>query len=57
MIVKRDFIYTPKGASRPLHIWLPEDYFDSTHFYPVMYFLTATISSPTPTPLTAKAGA
>ena len=38
MIVKRDFIYTPKGASRPLHIWLPEDYFDSTHFYPVMYF-------------------
>ena len=38
MIVKRDFIYTPKGKNRPLHIWLPEDYFESTQFYPVMYF-------------------
>ena len=25
MIIKRDFIYTPKGTNRPLHIWLPED--------------------------------
>ena len=26
MIVKRDFLYTPKGTNRPLHIYLPEDY-------------------------------
>ncbi|MBR5125435.1 MAG: alpha/beta hydrolase [Oscillospiraceae bacterium] len=38
MIVKRDFIYTPKGASRPLHIWLPDDYSSSQEHYPVMYF-------------------
>ena len=38
MIVKRDFIYTPKKASRPLHIWLPEDYETSRERYPVMYF-------------------
>jgi predicted alpha/beta superfamily hydrolase len=38
MIVKHDFIYTPKGKNRPLHIWLPEDYFHSGRYYPVMYF-------------------
>ena len=38
MIVKRDFIYTPKGKNRPLHIWLPDDYEDSGKRYPVMYF-------------------
>ena len=38
MIVKRDCIYPLKGTNRPLHIWLPEDYFDSGRFYPVMYF-------------------
>ena len=38
MIVKRDFIYTPKGANRPLHIYLPEGYFESQERYPVMYF-------------------
>ena len=38
MIVKRDFIYTPKNASRPLHIWLPEDYENNDARYPVMYF-------------------
>ena len=38
MIVKRDFIYTPKGVSRKLHIWLPEGYNDSHERYPVMYF-------------------
>ena len=38
MIVKRDFIYTPKGANRPLHIYLPEDYYASQERYPVMYF-------------------
>ena len=38
MIIKRDFIYTPKGASRPLHIWLPENYDRTEERYPVMYF-------------------
>lgn len=38
MIVKRDFTYTPKGVSRPLHIWLPEGYWDASERYPVMYF-------------------
>lgn len=38
MVIKRDFTYTPKGASRPLHIWLPEDYYESDQRYPVMYF-------------------
>lgn len=38
MIVKRDFVYTPKGKNRPLHIYLPEDYETSNEQYPVMYF-------------------
>lgn len=38
MVIKRDFTYTPKGASRPLHIWLPEGYHESDERYPVMYF-------------------
>ena len=38
MIIKRDFIYTPKGTSRPLHIYLPDHYFESVKRYPVMYF-------------------
>lgn len=38
MIVKRDFIYTPKGKNRPLHIYLPDDYEESQDRYPVMYF-------------------
>lgn len=38
MIIKRDFIYTPKGTNRPLHIYLPNDYFESGERYPVMYF-------------------
>ena len=38
MIIKRDFIYSPKGTSRPLHIYLPEHYFDSDKRYPVTYF-------------------
>ncbi len=38
MIVKADFLYTPKGKNRPLHIWLPEDYGSSEERYPVMYF-------------------
>ena len=38
MIIKRDFIYTPKGTNRPLHIYLPDNYFESENRYPVMYF-------------------
>lgn len=38
MIVKRDFIYTPKGTSRPLHIYLPNNYYFTRDHYPVMYF-------------------
>ena len=38
MIIKRDFNYTPKGQNRPLHIYLPDDYFSSDERYPVMYF-------------------
>ena len=38
MIVKRDFIYTPKGKNRPLHIYLPDDYDTTAEHYPVMYF-------------------
>ena len=38
MIVKRDFLYSPTGKNRPLHIWLPEDYDQSEERYPVMYF-------------------
>lgn len=38
MIIKRDFNYTPKGQNRPLHIYLPDDYYVSGEQYPVMYF-------------------
>ncbi len=38
MIIKRDFIYSPKGTNRPLHICLPDHYFESEERYPVMYF-------------------
>ena len=38
MVQKRDFIYTPKGKNRPLHIYLPEGYETSEERYPVMYF-------------------
>ena len=38
MILKRDFNYPVKNANRPLHIWLPDDYYDCFDFYPVMYF-------------------
>ena len=29
MVIKRDFIYTPKGKNRPLHIYLPDGYYES----------------------------
>ena len=38
MIVKRDFIYSPLGKNRPLHIYLPDDYETSGLRYGVMYF-------------------
>jgi len=38
MIVKEHCVYPPKGADRPLHIYLPEGYDRSEERYPVMYF-------------------
>ena len=38
MLIKRDFLYSPKGKNRPLHIWLPEGYHLTEERYPVMYF-------------------
>ncbi|MBQ8856788.1 MAG: alpha/beta hydrolase [Lachnospiraceae bacterium] len=38
MIIKRDFIYSPNGKNRPLHIYLPDNYYETDERYPVMYF-------------------
>lgn len=38
MIVKKSCIYPPKGTDRPLHIWLPDNYYETDERYPVMYF-------------------
>ena len=38
MVVKHDFTYTPNGKNRPLHIYLPDDYYSTDARYPVMYF-------------------
>ena len=38
MIVKREFLYTPKGKNRTLHIYLPQSYGTTEQRYPVMYF-------------------
>lgn len=38
MLIKRDCIYTPNGKNRPLHIYLPDNYYESEEEYPVMYF-------------------
>lgn len=38
MVTKKDIIYTPNGETRTLHIYLPNDYFDTEERYPVMYF-------------------
>ena len=38
MVLKRDFIYTPNGKNRPLHIYLPDNYYETEERYPVMYF-------------------
>lgn len=36
MIIKQDFLYY--GSNRPLHIYLPENYYHCDERYPVMYF-------------------
>ncbi|MGM9550332.1 MAG: alpha/beta hydrolase [Faecousia sp.] len=38
MIIKRDFIYSPKRKNRPLHIYLPDRYSHREERCPVMYF-------------------
>lgn len=38
MLIKRDFLYPSKGTNRPLHIYLPDGYFETEERYPVMYF-------------------
>jgi len=38
MVIKRDFIYSPKGENRRLHIYLPDSYYETDERYPVMYF-------------------
>lgn len=38
MVIKRDFNYSPKNQNRTLHIYLPDDYYESDERYPVMYF-------------------
>lgn len=37
MILKQDAFFTPSQDIRPLHIWLPEDYYRTDERYPVMY--------------------
>lgn len=38
MIIKRDFLYSPTGQNRRLHIYLPDHYDETDERYPVMYF-------------------
>ncbi|MDO4460316.1 MAG: alpha/beta hydrolase-fold protein [Clostridia bacterium] len=38
MIIKRDIFFTPKNENRKLHIYLPNDYYNTDERYPVMYF-------------------
>ncbi len=38
MVIKQDFLYTPKGKNRTLHIYLPDGYETAGQRYPVMYF-------------------
>ena len=38
MVIKEDFIYSPNGENRRLHIYLPDDYDLTDERYPVMYF-------------------
>ena len=38
MIIKRNFWYWPASQERTLHIYLPDDYYNTDERYPVMYF-------------------
>ena len=38
MVIKEDFVYSPNGENRKLHIYLPDDYDMTEERYPVMYF-------------------
>ncbi len=38
MNFKSDFIYTPKGVNRQLHVYLPDNYDNCNDHYPVLYF-------------------
>ena len=38
MIVTKDFPFTPANSSRTLHIYLPDDYYQSQEAYPCMYY-------------------
>lgn len=38
MVIKRDFVYSPTGKVRVLHIYLPDNYYETEERYPVMYF-------------------
>lgn len=38
MLIQRDFNYTPKNRNRMLHIYLPDDYYNSDRRYPVFYY-------------------
>ena len=37
MLIYHDMNYTPGKGTRTLHIWLPDDYYESDERYPVMY--------------------
>lgn len=37
MVIKSDIFFTPFGAKRGLHIWLPDEYENTDERYPVMY--------------------
>ena len=38
MIIKKDAYYPPANQNRTLHIWLPDNYYETEERYPVMYF-------------------
>lgn len=38
MVIKKELFYPPKNSSRILHIYLPENYYNTEEKYPVMYF-------------------
>ncbi|MGN1079929.1 MAG: alpha/beta hydrolase-fold protein, partial [Alphaproteobacteria bacterium] len=37
MIEKTDFWFSSAGQNRRLHIYLPDDYYETEERYPVMY--------------------